>query len=190
MQVIVVGDSCSGKSSVLLWLQKQGLLTLPEEGWKQIPYIEESNKARSNIWFCNYFFDRDQQYRGRSVIKERCLQYQFPFTCAQELAGKITPVEREKIIEQLNYLDRQLPLERDSVVIHFVCSSELVYERLKVRIATMTRQTPYWDILRQQTKEYFQILGRYYQIDTTSKTIPEIGADVLEILSKEHFLTD
>ena len=190
MQVLVVGDSCSGKSSVLAWLQKQGLPVVFEEGWKHIPRIEEEDKARSNIWFCNYFFERDRQHLGQSVVMERCLQYQFPFTYAQELAGKITAAEREKIIEQLSHLADQLSLEQNIVVIHFVCDSALIHDRLKERLPATTNQKFYWDILRQQTKEYFQNLGRYYQINTTSKTIPEIGRAVLEILEREHFQTD
>lgn len=187
MKVILVGDSCSGKTSVLRMLEERGFPVVFEEGWQLIPKDAERDKLKSNLWFTKYFFERERPFYGKNVILENCLHFQYPFTHAQHQAGKIILEQRDKALLLLDTLVTAIPLEPESMVIHLTCSSEQVCRRLETRGRLQEAgQVRYREILRDLTERYFQPRCRYHKIDTTSRGPDEVFSIVMEILSQEY----
>ncbi|MBI4150218.1 deoxynucleoside kinase [Candidatus Woesearchaeota archaeon] len=188
MKVIIVGDACSGKTTILHMLQQNGYPVLLEEGWQLIPPKIEGNKLQSNLWFTRYYFNRERPFHNKDVILERCLHFQYPFTHAQFQAGKITMEQRDEALLLLDTLASAMPLEQDTVAIHLVCSSEHIWERLEARgRGQHTGQLWYWDSLRELTERYFSTRCKYYQLDTTTRTPEAVYAEVAAILSQAGF---
>ncbi|MBI1970498.1 hypothetical protein HYS47_02020 [Candidatus Woesearchaeota archaeon] len=156
MTIILIGDSCSGKTVALQRLQELGYPIVMEEGWKLIPPEEEQDKYQSNIWFSNYFFNRDQpswrkKLFEKELIFESCLYFQYPFTHAQFQCGKISISQKNSILNLLGSLTNKLPLYPDDLVIHFICSPALTNQRLAERGRPQSpAQDKYRGILRQE----------------------------------------
>lgn len=185
MKIILVGDSCSGKTTILQMLQERGHPALLEEGWRLIPPEVERNKLQSNIWFTWYYFNRDRPFFEKNITLERCFHFQYPFTHAQFQTGKITVEERDEALRLLDTLGSALPLEENTIVIHLTCSPEQTWQRLQARGREQSpMQLAYWSLLRELTTRYFQPRSRYHLIDTTTKTPDEVCSEVLSILSQ------
>ncbi len=184
--VVLVGDSCSGKTTVLGRLSKLGYAVVFEEGWKQIPRDIEVDKVRANEWFCEYFAQRDFNRSRTDVVLERCLQFQFPFTAAQYLSGKISASERDRILDIIDRLARKVPLPDDVQIIHLVCDSGLILKRLRERLGAMADQCTYWDTLRQETENYFQNFSGYSRIDTSCLAPDEVLDLVLSRITQRE----
>ena len=180
MPIILIGDSCSGKTSTLQRLQELGYPVVMEDGWKRIPPSEEQNKCQSNIWFANYFFHRDQEgwgkkVQGKELIFESCLYFQYPFTYAQVQCGKISLTQKGMILALLDSLASKLPLYPDDLVIHFICSPALTNQRLAERGRPQSpSQAEYRSILRKEIGQYFPPKCMYVMIDTLKKDSPAL----------------
>ena len=183
MKAILIGDPCAGKSTIIEQLKKEGYPVAIEDGIKKIPPLIEAEKLNSNLWFMDYYFKRDFPLKNKKAIHERYLHFQFPFTNAQAKFGKITPKENTYLIERLQRLAEQLPLEKESIVIHMICSNEQIQARLTKR-NLHKKQDRYWDILRQETEDFFKPRTKYYKIDTTRLTKEEAYVEVKNIFAE------
>ena len=183
MKTILIGDPCAGKSTIIEQLEKEKYCVAIEDGIKKIPPLIEAEKLNSNFWFMDYYFKRDFPLKNKKAVHERYLHFQFPFTNAQAKFGKITPKEHIYITERLQRLADQLPLEKESIVIHMICSNEQIQARLTKR-NLHKKQDRYWDILREETENFFKPRTKYYKIDTTPLSPQEVYAEVKKIFAE------
>ena len=187
MKIILLGDSCSGKTTVLKMLQEKGYPVVFEEGLKRIPPEVEGNKLQSNLWFTKYYHERDRTLPLALVILEYCLQFQYPFTEAQFQSGKITQEQREIALQLLDQHARDIPLEKETRVIHLVCSPEQIIERLQLRqMKDDAKQIHYRNILRHATEQYFGARCIYHKIDTSNLSPEEVYNAIVALFSQEN----
>ena len=184
MKIIITGDSCSGKTTILRALQEKGYSVVFEQGLQFIPPEIERNKLQSNLWFSQYYHQRDSSLSSAHfVIMEYCLQFQYPFSRAQLLSGKITKKEYDQACSLIDQLAVDLPLTKNDLVIHLVCSSEQIIQRLQNRQQKDdSKQTAYRTFLRQATQDYFSAQCSYHKIDTTLLHPEEVVEAVLTML--------
>src|SRR3989344_5105263 len=102
-KIILVGDAASGKTTFLNGLSGQTGLKLhiiKEEGWKKIPPKTEADKYQSNLWFTKYYYTIENRVNNKTnVVLERGLWFQYPFTIAQYKSGKITKLQKARLLE-------------------------------------------------------------------------------------------
>jgi len=186
MKVLFVGDACSGKTTVLKRLKEEGYPVILEEGWHTIPPEIEADKFQSFIWFTNYYFEREKNLahegKDKPLLIERPLHTHYPYAKAQFFSGKITEEQYKQETAFLDTLAKQIPLDKETIVLHFVCTSEIMRARLEARGRKQNKeQEKYWDFMRQFTEEYFMKYN-YYKIDTSLLTQEEAYNTVLTIL--------
>lgn len=185
MLYLFVGDPCSGKSSVLRRLRDEGHVVVLEHGWEQIRPEVELDKQASNVWFCDYYHARDkkilEQYSTSDcdLSFERILQYQYPFSKAQLRSGKISKEEYDGLVKYIDTLVRDVPL-RELTVFHFLSDYRLTQKRLAERgIYKDETQFVYWDMVREETRSYFEPLATaYHVIDTVDRSLDEVYENV------------
>ena len=76
-----------------------------------------------------------------------------------------------------------MPLEKETIVIQTVCSNEQIQTRLTER-NLHKKQDKYWNLLREETEDYFKTRTKYYKIETTNLTIDEVYEEVKKILNE------
>ena len=186
MKILFVGDACSGKTTILRRLKEGGYPVILEEGWQTIPPEIEADKFQSFIWFTNYYFEREKnlahEEKYKAIFIERPFHTHYPYAKAQFFSGKITEEQYKQEIAFLDSLATQIPLNKETVVLHFVSDSETMRARLEARGRKQTKeQEKYWDFMRQFTEEYFTKY-KYYKIDTTTLSLDETYREVKRIL--------
>lgn len=193
MTIILVGDPCSGKSTVIQRLEKEGYAVAIEDGIKKIPLAVENDKMQAILWFTKYYFERDrtiennkEENKNKRIITERSVHFQYAHTNAQEKYGKITKEEKEYILKKIDEFAKQMPLEKETIVIQTICSNEQIQTRLRER-KLQKKQDRYWDILRHETEDFFKERTKYYKINTTNLSTEEVYAEVKKILSQNEF---
>ncbi|MBI5072633.1 AAA family ATPase [Candidatus Woesearchaeota archaeon] len=189
MKVILVGDPCSGKSTVIKRLEKEGYAVAIEDGIKKIPLAVENDKIQAILWFTEYYFNRDKQSstnKDKKIIAERSVHFQYAHTSAQAKYGKIRNEEKEHILKRIDEFAKQLPLEKETIVIQTVCSNEQTQTRLQER-SLHKKQDRYWNILRQETEDFFKEKTKYYKVDTTILSTEEVYGEVKRILKENNF---
>ncbi len=183
MNIMLVGDPCSGKSTIIKRLEKEGYLIAIEDGIKKIPLQIENDKMQAILWLIKYYFERDNENSHKTIITERGVQFQYPHTNAQAKYGKITKQEKEYILKKIDEFAKQMPLEKETIVIQTVCSNEQIQTRLTER-NLHKKQDKYWNLLREETEDYFKTRTKYYKIETTNLTIDEVYEEVKKILNE------
>ncbi len=182
---IIVGDACSGKSTVMELLSAKGFNVVFEEGLPVIPFEVENDKFLSNKWFIDYYHKREKNI-VISTIFEYVLHFQYPFTIAQRKTGKITPGQEVMLVSYLSSLTT--PLDLSTLVFHFTLDNSTILSRLgEKKLFKPIGHTAYLDMLRSETQRYFSSRTRYFTIDVTSKTPQEVCEWVEEILKNEGF---
>ncbi|MBI2573059.1 hypothetical protein HYV86_04330 [Candidatus Woesearchaeota archaeon] len=185
-QVIIVGDACSGKSTVLRLLQQKGFRVLFEEGLPVIPPDVEQDKFLSNKWFIDYYRSREEGITVPTIL-EYALHFQYPFTVAQRRTGKITPGEEVMLISHLAHLTHTKPLTKDTIVFHLTLDNSIILSRLATKkLFKPASHVLYLDALREETQRYFSARATYYKMDTLGKQPEEIAQWIEDILSKEN----
>ena len=188
MKILFVGDACSGKTTILKRLKEDGYPVILEEGWQTIPPEIEADKFQSFIWFTTYYYEREKNLahegKNKPLLIERPLHTHYPYAKAQLFSGKITEAQYKEEIAFLDSLAQQIPLNEETIVLHFVSSSEIIRARLEARGRKQNKkQEKYWDLMRQFTEEYFEKC-KYYKIDTSLLTQEEAYNKILALLLK------
>ncbi len=189
MTIILVGDPCSGKSTIIRSLEREGYAVAIEDGIKKIPLAVENDKMQAILWFTAYYFERDKSVLGKEskkMITERSVHFQYAHVNAQAKYGKITKEEAEHILKEINKFATQLPLKPGTIVIQTVCSNDQIQTRLTER-SLHKKQDRYWNILRQETEDFFKSRTKYYKIDTTDLSTEKVYAEVKKILVENDF---
>ncbi|MBI2990382.1 MAG: hypothetical protein HYY51_04350 [Candidatus Magasanikbacteria bacterium] len=187
MHITLLGDPCTGKSSILEQLAAQDKLVVFEEGWKRIPKEVEEDKPASHRWFCDYFFDRDKKalatHKEEPIIFERVLHYQYPLGVAQYKSGKVRKKDFDLNNEYLDCLTRELHYG-NVAVLYFLSDYQTTIERLLERGIYKTKaQYRYWDLIREETRAYFGTWESYFQINTVGKSLEQVYEQFNTILS-------
>lgn len=166
-------------------LHNDGFEVIFENGWQQIPAAVEANKLQSNLWFTNYYYEREKCLaEQQDVILERCLEYQLPFTWAQLWAKKITLFESEQAQRLVQLLMSHVPVTGQTNIIHLVCAHDDIRQRLHERgVERDSSAAAYWDRLRDFTAEYFSHRYPYIKIDTTGRSLDAVYTEVLSFVT-------
>jgi len=164
-----------------------------EHGWELIPARIESNKAASNKWFCNYFFERDRKIarihkqRKGNIYFERILHYQYPLTKAQLKCNKISKDEYSEIMTHLNTLLVHFDNFFTKIkVFHFVADNSDIIDRLSQRNIHKDKESfvNYLEVLREETQNYFKtVFHSYHHISTSGKSVSEVYEEAVRELS-------
>ena len=182
MKIFFVGDACSGKTTILRRLKEEGYPVLLEEGWQAIPPEIEADKFQSFIWFTNYYYNREKLLGDKTIIIERPLLTHYPYAKAQFFSWKITEEQYQKEIAFLDTKIKKLPLDKDILVFHFICTNEKIRERLEARGRKQNKeQERYWDFMRQFTEEYFKRY-RDHPINTDKETSDKVYTKIKYVL--------
>ncbi len=185
---IIVGDSCSGKSTVLQLLSQKGFRVVFENGLAKIPAETENDKSLSNKWFMDYYHQREKDVAVPTLF-EYSLHFQYPFTITQRRTRKITPGQEVMLISYLASLTHKEHLDPQTIVFHFILDNPIIISRLaQKKLFKPASHAVYLDTLREETQRYFSSRSKYYQIDTTGKSAEEIAQWVEGILKKEEFV--
>jgi len=191
-KMILVGDAASGKSTFLRELKKirPDLNIFFEVGRQNIPVQIENNKFKSNLWFINYFYQRDKKALNLpNLFLERDFYFQYPFTETQFQTDLITAEQKKIIIKKMNRLTKGLPTDKDDLIIHLTCSNEIIRKRLKNRGLTKTKNKDrYWDILRAETEKYYSAKGDYFKLSASALTKKEVSEKLTKLLKSKKFL--
>ncbi len=78
-----------------------------------------------------------------------------------------------------------MPLQKDNLVLHFICNNSTIRERLEQRDRKQEKnKNIYWDALRKETQKYYKDKCKYYKIDTSNLSIDDIIKIALKIINE------
>lgn len=183
MKVYIVGDACAGKSTFLNQFSDSRFAIFFEEGLSKIPPLLEENKFFGYLWFYLYYYNRDCLIKTDKIpIIERGLHEDYALLEACHQTGRVDDKQKEIMHYVIDLMMKDLPLEKDDLVINFICQNEVVKKRLKGRGQKNKtfNKDHYWDIYRTELKKFYPDKCEYWEIDTSELTPDQMSKLVSE----------